>query len=159
MQPGFRSTPWTHCAKFWWWRHHYDADFNIIVKSGENMKNFKHSAILLTLILLTCSFSLNKSQTLKAVTLIFWNTQYHFIIRVFGIPYSTQSHDIGSTSDFRISGRSLIKRNCHNTRVSDDIDMKLGPVTKFDKRNNVKKFDGDVMSEDWDFIEIFPIYS
>ena len=37
--------------------------------------------------------------------------------------------------------------------------MKLGPVTKFDKRNNVKKIDGDVMSENCDFIEIFPIYS
>ena len=38
-------------------------------------------------------------------------------------------------SDFRISGQSLIKGNCHNSRTSDDIDMKLGPVTKLDKRN------------------------
>ena len=28
-----------------------------------------------------------------------------------------------------------MKRNCHNSRTSDDIDMKLGPVTKPDKRN------------------------
>ena len=34
------------------------------------------------------------------------------------------------------SGESLIKRNWHNFRTSDDIDMKLGPVTKLDKRNN-----------------------
>ena len=38
-------------------------------------------------------------------------------------------------SDFRISGQSLIKENCHNSRTSDNIDMKLGPVIKIDKRN------------------------
>ena len=38
-------------------------------------------------------------------------------------------------SDFWISGQSLIKVNYHNSRTSDDIDMKLGPVTKLDKRN------------------------
>ena len=38
-------------------------------------------------------------------------------------------------SDFRIFGQSLIKENCHNSRTSDDVDMKLGPVTKLDKRN------------------------
>ena len=37
--------------------------------------------------------------------------------------------------DFRISGQSLIKENCYNSRTSDDIGMKLGPVTKLDKRN------------------------
>ena len=51
-----------------------------------------------------------------------------------------QSPDIeknsdGSISDFQISGQSLIKLNCHNSRTSDDIDMKLGVVTKLDKRN------------------------
>ena len=34
-----------------------------------------------------------------------------------------------------ISGPSLIKENCHNSRTSADIDMKHGPVTKLDKRN------------------------
>ena len=44
-------------------------------------------------------------------------------------------------SDFQIFGQTLIKENCHNSRNSNDIDIKLGPVTKFDKRNkkNVKK--------------------
>ena len=39
--------------------------------------------------------------------------------------------------------------------------MKLGPVTKLDKRNKTtsKKFDDDVMSENCDVIVIFPIYS
>ena len=37
--------------------------------------------------------------------------------------------------NFWISDQSLIKGNCHNSRTSDGIDMKLGPVTKLDKRN------------------------
>ena len=38
--------------------------------------------------------------------------------------------------------------------------MKLGPVTKLDKRKkNVKKFHHDVMSASCDVIVIFPIYS
>ena len=28
-----------------------------------------------------------------------------------------------------------MKENCHNSGTSDDIDIKLGPVTKLDKRN------------------------
>ena len=38
--------------------------------------------------------------------------------------------------------------------------MKLGPVTKLDKRNkkNVKKSDNEVMSRNCDVITIFPIY-
>ena len=43
---------------------------------------------------------------------------------------------IWSISDFQISGQSFIKRNCHNSRTSDYIDMKLGPVTKLVKKNN-----------------------
>ena len=65
----------------------------------------------------------------------------------FGIPTLPQSPNIGQNSDrgisnFWISGQSLIKVNCHNSRTSDDIDMKLGPVTKLHKRNKTtsKKF-------------------
>ena len=51
-----------------------------------------------------------------------------------------QSPDTGQNSDggisnFRISAQSLIKENSHNSGTSDDIDMKLGVVTKIDKRN------------------------
>ena len=51
-----------------------------------------------------------------------------------------QSPDIGQNSDggisdFRISGQSLIKENPHNSRTSNDIDMKLRSVTKLVKRN------------------------
>ena len=73
--------------------------------------------------------------------------------------------DIGKNSDggtfnFRISGQSLIKGNCHNSRTSDDIDMKLGPVTKLDKRNKItsKKFNDDVMPKNCDVIVIFRIF-
>ena len=53
-----------------------------------------------------------------------------------------QSPDIeqnsdGGISNFQISDQSLIKENCCNSRTSDDIDMKLGPVTKLDKRNKI----------------------
>ena len=39
--------------------------------------------------------------------------------------------------------------------------MKLGPVTKHDKKNTAKskKFDDDVMSANFDVIVIFPIYA
>ena len=78
----------------------------------------------------------------------------------FGIHNLPQSPDIGQNSDFRISGQSLIKENCHNSRTSDDIDMKLGPVTKIEKRNKTasKKFHVDVMSEKCDVIAIFRIF-
>ena len=41
-----------------------------------------------------------------------------------------------------------MKENCHNSRTSDAIDIKLGSVTKIDKRNKKmsKKIDADVMS-------------
>ena len=39
-------------------------------------------------------------------------------------------------SDFPIFGQSLIKENYYNSRTSDDIDIKQGPVTKIDNRYN-----------------------
>ena len=64
------------------------------------------------------------------------------------------------TSDFRISGQSLKKENCHNSKTSDDNDMKLRPVIKIDNGNKtfLKILDDDVMSENCDVIVIFPIY-
>ena len=55
-----------------------------------------------------------------------------------------QSSDIkqnsdGGISDFWTSGQFLIKENCHNSRISDDIDTKFGPVTKTDKRNKTAR--------------------
>ena len=101
-------------------------------------------------------FSLNNSEMIKAVTLVFCIIQYNFIRDIhakFGIPTLPQSPNIGQNSDrgisnFWISGQSLIKVNCHISRASDDIDTKLGPVTTLDKRNKIasKKIDNEVMS-------------
>ena len=70
-----------------------------------------------------------------------------------------KTHDRG-ISYFQISGQSLTKENCHNSRTSDDIDMKLGPVTKLNKRNKTmsKNFDNDVISGNCDIV-IFWIFS
>ena len=66
----------------------------------------------------------------------------HFIRHIrpkFGILNSAQAPDIGQNSDggisdFQISDQSFIKENCHNSRTSNDIDIKLGPVTKLGKQ-------------------------
>ena len=68
---------------------------------------------------------------------------YYRLLAKFGIPYLPHQYpDIGQNSDgvisdFQLSGQSLIKRNCHKSRTSDHIDMKLGPVTKIDLRNKI----------------------
>ena len=75
-------------------------------------------------------FSLNISETVKAVALAFCTIQNHFIrdIRAkFGIYNSPQSSDTEQNSDG------------YNSRTSDDIDMKLGSVTKLNKRNKTWK--------------------
>ena len=55
----------------------------------------------------------------------------------------------GSISDFQISGQSFIEENYHNSRTSNDIDVKPGPVTKLEKINTVisKKSDDGVILE------------
>ena len=117
------------------------------------------------ILLLPYWFPLNNSETIKLVTLAFCSIQSRFIRdtrATFGIPYSPQYADIeqksdGSISNFRISSQSLIIENCHNSRSSDDVDMKLGPVTKIDKTNKTasKKFKDDVMSRNCDITVIF----
>ena len=56
----------------------------------------------------------------------------------FAIPNSPQSPDMGQNSDrgisdLWISGQSLIKVNCHNSRISDVFGMKFVPITKLDR--------------------------
>ena len=53
----------------------------------------------------------------------------------FSIPNSDEQNSDVDTSYVRIPGQALIKENCHNSRTSDDIDMKVGPVTKLYKKN------------------------
>ena len=49
---------------------------------------------------------------------------------------------------------------CQNSININHIDMKLGPVTKLDKKNKTasKKIDVDVLSKNCDVIFIFPIF-
>ena len=56
---------------------------------------------------ITAGLSFNNSEAVKA--------RYFQFVDFWSIPY---------------------KKNCHNFRNSDHIDMKLRPVTKIDKRNN-----------------------
>ena len=91
-----------------------------------------------------CQFSLNNSETVTAVNLAFCSIQSHFIKDVrgkCGIPNLPQSPDIGQNSDgcisdFQISDQPFIEKNCHNSRASNDIDVKLGPVTKLEKKDH-----------------------
>ena len=87
---------------------------------------------------------------------------------------SLQSTDIGQNSGrgrggergvgcvisgSQISGQSFIKEICHNSRNSNDIDMKLGPATKIDKRNKKSQnLDDYVMLANCTVIFNFPIY-
>ena len=92
-----------------------------------------------------------------------------FICAKFGIPNLSQSVDIGQNpyggiSDLRISGQSFINKNCHDSRTSHGIDMKLWPVTKFEKRNmaTLEKFGYDVIMENCDvivFCDLWPTCS
>ena len=86
---------------------------------------------------------LNNAVTVKAVTLAFCSIQQHFIRDVHVKFFISQSPDIEQNSDwcisdFPISGQFLIQGNCHNSRTSDDIDMKLEPVIWQEKQNNFK---------------------
>ena len=63
-------------------------------------------------------------------------------------------------SDLRIPGQSYINVNCHNSRASHNIGMKLRPVTKLDKKNTgtSKKINDHVMSANRSAIVFIPIY-
>ena len=91
----------------------------------------------------------------------------HFIRDIaakFAILNSPHSPDIGwnlnrGISDFRISGQSLVKENFHILRTGNDIDIKLGPVTKLVKKNKtLSKNLMMTLSENYGIILIFPIY-
>ena len=66
----------------------------------------------------------------------------------------------GSIYDFQISAQSLMKESCHNFRTSDDINMKLEPETKLNKKNKTtsERFDDGPLSANCDVIIIFPIF-
>ena len=57
-------------------------------------------------------------------------------------------------SDIQIPGQSFVNKNHHNSRNCNNIDVKIGPVTKLDKRNIGNGF----LLVKCDIIVIFPIY-
>ena len=87
--------------------------------------------------------SLNNSETVKAVTLVFCSVRLLFIrdIRAkFGNPNLCQSPGVGQNpdegiSDFRIPDQSCKNENYHDSITTHDNDMKLGPVTAIEKKN------------------------
>ena len=74
-------------------------------------------------------------------------------------PYFGQKSG-GDISDFQISLHSPVNGNFHNSRTSDDINIKLGPVTKIDKRNTEtsKKVIDDIILTNCDVNVIYLIY-
>ena len=104
----------------------------------------------------------------EAVILAFYSMQWFFFEETpakFGIPNSSQSPDIGQNSDVSISnlwisGQLLINENCRNSGNNTNIQMKLRPITKLDKRNTatLKKVNYDDLSTNCDFFVIFLIY-
>ena len=59
-----------------------------------------------------------------------------------------------------ISSQSLIRENCHNSRTSNETNMKFESITKLHKRikTTSKKIDDDVVSTNNDAKVIFLIY-
>ena len=75
-------------------------------------------------------------------------------------------------SNFRISGQSFKNENCQNSIASHDIDMKLGPETKLDKKNTaISKKKKKKKKKNWRwhhfgklwfhclFSDLWPVYS
>ena len=72
---------------------------------------------------------------------------------------SLQVLDKTQTLVFSIFGFlvSHLQKSYHNSRTTNDIDMKLGPITKFDKKNTAtsEKLDDHVLSANDDVIVTF----
>ena len=83
----------------------------------------------------------------------------------FNIPIfsSLQIFDKIQTGVFLISEflvNPFLKENCHNSRTSNDIYIKLTQVAKIDKRNTrtSKKFDHDLISAKCDIIVFLKVH-
>ena len=94
--------------------------FNLGERGGGGGSNFTFNPLSIS----TSCFSLNNSETVKAVTLAFCSFQYLFIRDIhakFGIPNLPQSPDFGQNpgkgiSDFWISGQSFVNKNCNKNQ-------------------------------------------
>ena len=105
---------------------------------------------------------------LETVADINWEFQVSGICVTFNQRYSCQiwylsnlPRSPGNTHISWFLVESLLNKHFHNSRTSIDIDMKLGPITKLGKSNTItsKSIEDAVMSTNYDFVVIFPIYS
>ena len=110
-----------------------------------NRYDFFCKSILKKLCYNNCWFYLNNSETVKAIGvfqhLVTFHQRHSCQIRY---PQLAQVPRYWAklrrrNSDFWIFGQSLIKENYHNSRTSDDIDMKHGPLTKIGKNKRTSK--------------------
>ena len=60
-------------------------------------------------------------------------------------------------SDLQISDQPLTKENYRDSKTSNQIDMKLGPVTKFDKKN-VETSENMTMTSCWKILMSLSFY-
>ena len=88
----------------------------------------------------------NKSKTafLHEIVIFFLQSIYQLWLMWLAHSNLIGQNSDGSISDFRISGQSLKKENCHNSKQDE-------------KQNNVKNFNNDVISANCDVIAIFSI--
>ena len=56
--------------------------------------------------------------------------------------------------------KSLINKDCYKSRTSNDIDIKLWPTSKIEKKNTMtsKKLENNIISTKYDVVVIFSIY-
>ena len=122
-------------------KHSFIGSFGKLENNSNNSEKYLFISVVLTLIWvgrgnfnpLSPFFywsSHNNSETFSNISL------ERFVPNSPQSPYIRQSQTREwGISDFRIFGQYLIKEDCHNSRTSNDICVKLRPLTERDKRN------------------------
>ena len=139
-------------------KHSFIGSFGTVENNSNNSEKYLFISVVLTLIWvgrgnfnpLSPFFywsSHNNSETFSNISL------ERFVPNSSLSPYIRQSQTREwGISDFRIFGQYLIKEDCHNSRTSNDICVKLQSLTERDKRNTTtsKKLDDNVISANYE---------
>ena len=139
-------------------KHSFIGSFGTVENHSNNSEKYLFISVVLTLIWvgrgnfnpLSPFFywsSHNNSETFSNISL------ERFVPNSPQSPYIRQSQTREwGISDFRIFGQYLIKEDCHNSRTSNDICVKLQSLTECDKRNTTtsKKLDDNVISANYE---------
>ena len=139
-------------------KHSFIGSFGTVENHSNNSEKYLFISVVLTLIWvgrgnfnpLSPFFywsSHNNSETFSNISL------ERFVPNSPQSPYIRQSQTREwGISDFRIFGQYLIKEDCHNSRTSNDICVKLQSLTERDKRNTTtsKKLDDNVISANYE---------